>query len=314
MYPAGASAEEKRHIRLQLRASRLGGTYNRETGEIAFPDSFDFNALPAGFFSSTPAYLFSDESDSEGAPESATPTPGPSSSSGALPPPLPREKNAYRPRTSSGSEDSETEVRLLLRELDMRPAPSPAEPGFQRFLADRAAGVPAAIPRRDVVVVPTHYPPGSVPPFDAKVDRYPRHFNGTFRMVHAPSYYTDGGCLPRRTGPGVVQYPVEPDSRLGYEISRNLGTPQQSHEHGIYLPGQSPDTGDHFSKRHISPPAALLLGSVQTLALPHFPPVTVLEGAASVPEASNTSALSSHALPGLLARYHLLGKNVTTLR
>ena len=118
MYPAGASAEEKRHIRLQLRASRLGGTYNRETGEIAFPDSFDFNALPAGiipwisfyktfsgFFSSTPAYLFSDESDSEGAPESATPTPGPSSSSGALPPPLPREKNAYRPRTSSGSEE-----------------------------------------------------------------------------------------------------------------------------------------------------------------------------------------------------------------
>lgn len=50
MYPADASDEEKRHIRLQMRASRLGGTYDRETGEIAFPDSFDFNALPAGSF------------------------------------------------------------------------------------------------------------------------------------------------------------------------------------------------------------------------------------------------------------------------
>jgi len=48
MYPAGASAEEKHHIRLEQRASCLGGVYDRATEQIRFPDNFDFNQLPAG--------------------------------------------------------------------------------------------------------------------------------------------------------------------------------------------------------------------------------------------------------------------------
>ncbi|CBY13512.1 unnamed protein product [Oikopleura dioica] len=248
MYPAGASAEERHHIRLEHRASRLGGVYDRATGQIQFPDSFDISALPAGFFSSTPSYLYSDASNSDSEMADAALS-GLAVDSGSLseglPPPLTRAQNAYNPRQSSASEDSEEELRQMFRELAVSPAP-PTGPGWGQWLQDRRDGLPLPVRTRTVEVLPTYDDPDSVPAFDANEDRFPRHFNGTFRRVHGPPTHTDLGCLPRRVGPGVVFYPNDPPSRLSDEQRRTLGTPEQCTEHGLYLPGTSPDTGPHF--------------------------------------------------------------------